>query len=154
MNVPSSIINIDIWTHRYQMVWRETSNTYHEMLSAEGWTNKQEINVPIVQSLTFKVWIFARRFWILTLLPVPQLALLIIGKCGFGFSFNWLEPPRSADGKMTIQHALRVISDSPAAVLFVPKWLQRLSVSGYVKQLVFIYLAFWLIYNFIGWRRS
>ena len=33
----------------------------------------------------------------------PQLALLIIAKCGFGFSFNWLEPPRSADGKMTIQ---------------------------------------------------
>ena len=72
---------------------------------------------------------------------MPQLALLIIGKCGFGFSFNWLEPPRSADGKMTIQHALRVISDSPAALLFVPRWLQRLSVLGYVKQLVFIYFA-------------
>ena len=69
----------------------------------------------------------------------PQLALLIIGKCGFGFSFNWLEPPRSADGKMTIQHALRSIADSVAAVLLVPKWFQRLSFSGYVK-LVF-YLA-------------
>ena len=32
--------------------------TYHEMLSAEGWTDKQEIDVPVVQSLTFKVWIF------------------------------------------------------------------------------------------------
>ena len=31
--------------------------TYHEMLSAEGWTasDKQEIEVPVVQSLTFKV---------------------------------------------------------------------------------------------------
>ena len=70
---------------------------------------------------------------------MPQLALLIIGKCGFGFSFNWLEPPRSADGKMTIQNALRAIADSVAAVLFVPKWFQRLSISGYVKQLVFIW---------------
>lgn len=69
---------------------------------------------------------------------MPQLALLIIGKCGFGFSFNWLEPPRSIDGKMTIQHALRAIADSVAAVLFVPKWIQRLSLSGYVKQPVFI----------------
>jgi len=96
----------------YQMVWRETSKTYHEMLSVEGWTDKKEIDVPDVQSLTSK------------------LALLILGKCGFGFSFNWLEPARSTDGKMTIQRALRVVSDSPAALLFVPKWLQRLPISG------------------------
>ena len=37
------------------MVWRETSMTYHEMLSVEGWADKQEIDVPVVQSLTFKV---------------------------------------------------------------------------------------------------
>ena len=77
-----------------------------------------------------------------------QLALLIIGKCGFGFSFNWLEPPRSADGKMTIQHALRSIADSVAAVLLVPKWFQRLSFSGYVK-LVFIFGKFWFEYIYV-----
>ena len=32
--------------------------TYHEMVSAEGWTDKVEIEVPVVQSLTFKVWVF------------------------------------------------------------------------------------------------
>jgi len=83
--------------------------TYHEMISAEGWTDKQEIDVPVVQLLTSK------------------LALLIIGKCGFGFPFNWLEPPRSVDGKMTIQHAFRTISESFVAVLFVPRWFKRLS---------------------------
>jgi len=42
------------------------------------------------------------------------------------------QPPRSADDKLTIQHALRSIADSVAAVLFklVSKWLQCLSVSG------------------------
>ena len=69
---------------------------------------------------------------------MPQLALLIIGKCGFGFSFNWVEPPRSADSKMSIEHALRAVSDSFLTVAFVPKWIQRLSVLGYVKPLVFI----------------
>jgi len=39
----------------YQMVWTETLKTYNEMLSAEGWTNRKEIDVPLVQSLTFKV---------------------------------------------------------------------------------------------------
>ena len=65
---------------------------------------------------------------------IPQLALLTIGKCGFGFSFDWAQPPRSADGKMTIQHALHCISDSTTAVLVVPKWLQRLSISGWVLE--------------------
>ena len=68
-----------------------------------------------------------------------QLAILIIGKCGFGFSFNWLEPPQSTDGKMTIQRALRAIADSVAAVIFVPRWIQRLSFSGYVKQLKLLF---------------
>ena len=82
---------------------------------------------------------------------MPQLALLIIGKCGFGFSFNWLEPAQSADGKMTIQHALRIITESFLAVLFVPKWFKRLPFSGYVKQPVFIKLVrFEYIINFIG----
>ncbi|KAF8816637.1 cytochrome P450 [Phlegmacium glaucopus] len=101
----------------YQMVWTETLRTYHEMIAAEGWADKKEINVPIVQSLTFK------------------LALLIIGKCGFGFSFNWLEPAQSADGKMTIQRALRMVADSALAILFVPKWIQRLPFSGMTETL-------------------
>jgi len=41
--------------YRYQMVWTETLKTYHEMVSAEGWTDKKEINVPAVQALTFQV---------------------------------------------------------------------------------------------------
>jgi len=61
---------------------------------------------------------------------MPQLALIIIGKCGFGFSFNWFEPAQSADGKMTIQQALRSIAHSTVSVLFVPKWFQRLPFSG------------------------
>ena len=48
-------IDIDLRTHRYQMVWTETSKTYHDMASAEGWTDKREISVPVVQSFTFKV---------------------------------------------------------------------------------------------------
>ena len=71
-----------------------------------------------------------------------QLALLIIGRCGFGFSFTWLEPPRSADGKMTIQHALHTIVDHFLAVLFIPKLIKPL---WYVKQ-QFSILQVWFEY--------
>lgn len=79
---------------------------------------------------------------------MPQLALLIIGKCGFGFPFNWLEPARSTDGKMTIQHALYTLANSFLAVLYVPRWFKRLSISGYVKKLVWFECK--IINYFIG----
>src|SRR5271168_5024399 len=66
----------------------------------------------------------------LTCSALRQLTLLIIGKCGFGSSFNWLEPPRSADGKMTIQQALRTVSQNMIAILFVLKWHYGFSVSN------------------------
>ncbi|KAF8966623.1 cytochrome P450 [Flammula alnicola] len=92
----------------YELVWSETMKTYREMVSAEGWTDKNEIGVPAVQALTFK------------------LALLIIGKCGFGFSFDWTEPAKTSDGKMSIQEALRIVADTHMIALFVPKWIQNL----------------------------
>lgn len=122
-----------MWSYSYQMVWTETSKTYHEMISAEGWTGKKEINIPVVQSLTFKV---RQSYFSATAInsDMPQLAVLIIAKCGFGLSFNWLEPPQSTDGKMSIQQALHVVSNHITALMFVPKWLQRLPFSGYVSD--------------------
>lgn len=37
------------------MVWAETLKTYNDMVDAEGWRGKKEIDVPIIQTLTFKV---------------------------------------------------------------------------------------------------
>ena len=37
------------------MVWKETLHTYREMIAAEGWSDKAEIEIPAVQTLTFKV---------------------------------------------------------------------------------------------------
>ncbi|KAG6901989.1 hypothetical protein C0995_005948 [Termitomyces sp. Mi166 len=89
----------------YQMVWRETLETYREMLSAENWSSKTALDVPVIQKLTFK------------------LALLIIGKCGFGFSFNWSAPPTAPDGSMSVQEALRIVADSHMLAIAAPKWL-------------------------------
>ncbi|KAF8068982.1 cytochrome P450 [Lyophyllum atratum] len=92
----------------YQMVWAETLESYREMISAEGWGTKDTIDVPVIQKLTFK------------------LALLIIGKCGFGFSFNWTTPPTAPDGTMSVQEALRIVADTHMWAIFAPKWLLAL----------------------------
>ncbi|KAG6898860.1 hypothetical protein C0993_003485, partial [Termitomyces sp. T159_Od127] len=54
------------------------------------------------------------------------LALLIIGKCGFGFSFNWSAPPTAPDGNMSVQEALRIVADSHMLAIAAPKWLLSL----------------------------
>ncbi|KJA21381.1 hypothetical protein HYPSUDRAFT_77809 [Hypholoma sublateritium FD-334 SS-4] len=91
----------------YEAVWAETLRTYREMVSEEGWEARYRIRVPVVQALTFKV------------------ALLIITKCGFGFSFSWADPVRTADGRMALQEAFRVISDASLTSALVPRWMQR-----------------------------
>jgi len=40
---------------RYQMVWKQTLQTYHEMTIVEQWTDKNVVDVPVIQTLTFKV---------------------------------------------------------------------------------------------------
>ncbi|KAG6829041.1 hypothetical protein H0H87_012774, partial [Tephrocybe sp. NHM501043] len=92
----------------YEMVWAETLETYREMISAETWGTKNTIDVPVIQRLTFK------------------LALLVIGKCGFGFSFNWTAPPTAPDGNMSVQEALRIVSDYHMLAVIAPKWLLAL----------------------------
>ncbi|KAG5634271.1 hypothetical protein H0H81_002585, partial [Sphagnurus paluster] len=92
----------------YQMVWSETLDTYREMISAEGWDKSDTIEEPVIQKLTFK------------------LALLIIGRCGFGFSFNWEAPPTAPDGSMSVQEALRVVADTHMLMIFAPKWILKL----------------------------
>ncbi|KAG6829040.1 hypothetical protein H0H87_012773, partial [Tephrocybe sp. NHM501043] len=92
----------------YQMVWTETLETYREMILAENWESKDTIDVPVIQKLTFK------------------LALLIIGKCGFGFSFNWTAPPTAPDGSLSVQEALRIVADTHMLAIAVPKWILAL----------------------------
>ena len=56
-----------------------------------------------------------------------QLALLIIGACGFGFEFTWSDPPVSADGTMSLHRALEVMN-TRQVLLLVPKWIKRLPI--------------------------
>ncbi|KJA21399.1 hypothetical protein HYPSUDRAFT_42040 [Hypholoma sublateritium FD-334 SS-4] len=92
----------------YEAVWITTLRTYRDMVADEGWAGRDQISVPVVQALTFKV------------------ALLVISKCGFGFSFSWSEPVRTADGRMSLQEAFRVVSETILITSFVPKWVRKL----------------------------
>jgi hypothetical protein len=41
--------------NRYDLVWEKTILSYNDMITCEGWTDKDVVEVPVVQNLTFKV---------------------------------------------------------------------------------------------------
>ncbi|KAF8882453.1 cytochrome P450 [Infundibulicybe gibba] len=104
--IPVKFINDGIY--RYELVWQQTLNTYREMLVGEQWDDKESVEVSSIQALTFK------------------LALLVIGKCGFGFNFDWSAPPKGPDGSMSVQESLRIVADANLLSTVVPKWVLKL----------------------------
>lgn len=81
--------------------------TYNEMLATDQWSTNGQVALPAVQRITFK------------------LTLSVIAVCGFGFSVAWDEPEISEDGSMSVQEALRIVTDN-SALAFAPKWVKNL----------------------------
>ncbi|KAF8644316.1 hypothetical protein AX16_008524 [Volvariella volvacea WC 439] len=94
----------------YQMVWKESCKLYREMLSEEGWDKRDIVDIPVAQKVIFK------------------LALLVLGNCGFGMSFNWSDPPYGPDGQMSLQEALCTMSERVMAACMAPTWMTYLPI--------------------------
>ncbi|KAF5368657.1 hypothetical protein D9757_010213 [Collybiopsis confluens] len=92
----------------YRLVWTETSKTYREMIVSEGWEAKGTGSTTAAQELTFK------------------LALILIGKCAFGFSLSWDDPPRTSDGRESIQDTMKTVAETTILRLAAPRWVMRL----------------------------
>ncbi|KAF5343692.1 hypothetical protein D9757_014535 [Collybiopsis confluens] len=100
----------------YHLVWRETLETYREMVRSEGWEVRGSASVSAVQDLTFKF------------------ALILIGKCAFGFSLNWNDPPRASGGGMSIQETMGIVTSTYMLRIFAPRWVRWLPFSSIQKS--------------------
>ncbi|KAG6897030.1 hypothetical protein C0992_004558 [Termitomyces sp. T32_za158] len=85
------------------------------MEAAEGWSNKPMVDIPSADTLSTKM------------------ALLVIARCGFGLSFDWRSPPIGPDGEMSVQEALRLLTDSYIISMMIPKWIQYLPFPGFAQ---------------------
>jgi hypothetical protein len=102
----------------YALVWDRTVSTYKDMVVTEGWSDPSRtvFDEPIVQRLTFK------------------LALVIIGRCGFGFdSFSWSEQPKGESGEMSVQESLKIVSNTSMVSVIVPKWVWKIPIGWSVQ---------------------
>ncbi|KAK7044671.1 cytochrome P450 [Favolaschia claudopus] len=94
----------------YQLVWTKTAEFYRDMLEVEGWNHKNSVDVPAVTNITTKV------------------AFLLISTCGFGFPSTWDTPPTAPDGGMSIQEALKIVTQTSVVDVVIPKWLWYLPI--------------------------
>lgn len=119
------------------MVWQKTLATYHDCVAAEGWDQMSTIDAPRVQQYTFKVRLLFSLGLFCQITHQIKLALLVISACGFGISYSWSEPPTSKrpDGTeaMSMQEALRIVSETISLATFAPKWLKALPLKEYVN---------------------
>jgi len=96
----------------YEHVFEESIAIYHDMITSEKWTDRNEIQVPVFQDLTHKF------------------ALLVIEICGFGVPFKWAAPPKADDGSMSLQQAIQVVGDNSPLLIFA-FWLTSLPLAKF-----------------------
>ncbi|KAH9973813.1 cytochrome P450 [Lactifluus volemus] len=99
-------------TSTYSIVWAETSRVYGDMISVEGWSQKDLVTLRQVQAYT------------------TRLAFLVISTCGFGLPFRWEEPTETDDGGMGIQKAMRIWVDTVIVRLLTPSWVYKLPIKS------------------------
>ncbi|KAF9243484.1 cytochrome P450 [Melanogaster broomeanus] len=90
-------------------VWEASQTLYAEMVSAEGWSSKDVIEVPSIQALTFKF------------------TLIIIASVGFGLPFTWSDSP-ARQGEMTVQECFQTIMRTTIFAITAPEWAWKLPV--------------------------
>ncbi|KAJ8515205.1 hypothetical protein ONZ45_g7341 [Pleurotus djamor] len=94
----------------YALVCQETSSTYQEMSSAEGWDDAKVVDIPSASVITSK------------------LAMILISRCGFGSPLEW-NFDKASQGEMNFAQALGIASSSLIARLIIPTWMYRLPIA-------------------------
>ncbi|KAH9910899.1 cytochrome P450 [Epithele typhae] len=97
----------------YVTVWENTSRTYREMTSNEGWDAQKTIEVPNITRLTAKF------------------TLILISCAGFGFPLSWDFSQAEGTDKMSFGEALHIISENLILRLVLPNWSRHLPVQSF-----------------------
>lgn len=105
-------------TKTYSLVFTETYRIYDEMVHAEGWSDKDVVDVPVTHNLSTK------------------LALIAISRCGFGSEIPWTYEAfgssdstfRKPQDTMTLAEALQIVSVHAIERVVLPRWMYRLPI--------------------------
>ncbi|KAF8994035.1 cytochrome P450 [Cyathus striatus] len=124
----------------YELVWQESIQLYHEMVTGEGYDDKKLVDVFTAQKLTFKF------------------AFYVIGRCGFGFPFKWtedvaIESLKAQGTRVSYTEAMRYYIDNILLLSF-PNFILNLPFTRYVYMVSVVIGTACNIYRFKDLKAS
>ncbi|KAF8965813.1 cytochrome P450, partial [Flammula alnicola] len=95
----------------YTMVRRETADAYLDMIEAEGWNDKDEVIIPVINKV-------ALRF-----------SLIIVSRCLFDLPVSWSSKASSGD-QMPFTEAISIAAENLIPRIALPQWAYRLPIQS------------------------
>ncbi|GJE92700.1 cytochrome P450 [Phanerochaete sordida] len=93
----------------YASVWENTARVVDEMAAAEGWAGRAAVDIPVVNTLTYKA------------------ALILISTCGFGNALSW-RTETAPGAAVSFADALATVASGILVRLLVPRWAYKLPI--------------------------
>ncbi|KAF8122085.1 cytochrome P450 [Boletus edulis] len=89
----------------YASVWDASSKLFAEMVSAQGWSSKDVVELPSIYSVMFKF------------------SLAIFTSAGFGAPLAWSKPPSQGEGdNLSVLECLDIITNTLMFAVAPPSW--------------------------------
>ncbi|KXN87270.1 Leukotriene-B4 omega-hydroxylase 3, partial [Leucoagaricus sp. SymC.cos] len=95
-------------TKTYQLVRETTQELYQEMIEREGWINKPEVTIALLNQHMIKF------------------SLLTLARCAFGMPVSWASVDTSEGEDMSFTEAITVAAETIIANLMLPDWMFKL----------------------------
>ncbi|KAF8447273.1 cytochrome P450 [Boletus edulis BED1] len=93
----------------YASVWDASSKLFAEMVSAQGWSSKDVVELPSIYSVMFKF------------------SLTIFTSVGFGAPLAWSKPPSQGEGdNLSVLECLDIITNTLMFAVAAPSWAWKL----------------------------
>jgi cytochrome P450 len=91
----------------FASVWNASCQLFAEMVSAQGWASKDVIELPSIDSVTFKF------------------SLTVFTSVGFGAPLTWSRPPSQGD-ELSMHECLDIITKTLMLPVAAPSWAWKL----------------------------
>ncbi|KDQ08486.1 hypothetical protein BOTBODRAFT_118585 [Botryobasidium botryosum FD-172 SS1] len=111
----------------YTLVWKESMQTFRDMVDAEGWGKKQSVTIPVLGDLTSKF------------------TLNIIASCAFDFHSPWSDSIAKIGQDLPLGKCLKVVIEDAPVRLLTPEWAYFLP----IKAIKRVDMAFNTIFSFM-----
>ncbi|KDQ14474.1 hypothetical protein BOTBODRAFT_174671 [Botryobasidium botryosum FD-172 SS1] len=100
----------------YSLVWKESMQTFRDIIEAEGWDKTQSVAIPVLSDLTSKC------------------TLTIVTSCAFGIRSPWSDSIAQIGQGLPLGKCLELVTEDAPVRLLTPKWAYFLPIKAIKRE--------------------